>query len=391
MNRSRLLLLISLFFLFSNFIRAQVTIGSNNPPVEGALLQLKENDNKEANSAKGLMLPRLQLTGHNLDVISINSGDTPDMYVGLTVWNVRGVGDICKGVNVWNGNKWVSMFKLKNLTAYDSSTGILTDHEGNTYPTSLFGRAGRWMTTNLRTKTSPGSCENIYYPGELTSDDFSNNMEIRVAHYPNGSLTEEKPVEPTTWTMEQGMLYSWALATNGKGGDNGQGNVDNIDGSGVNIEEYYEQKIQRQGICPDGWHLPSLVEWQELFAVLKEDAESNLDNYANYSSRPYAVGARGGATTAKSNTPLRPTQIPNGASKSALEGGFDALMTGAKTGNSMIYGNEASFWTASTSLGVGSLTNKAAYATTFRLENTTDLVIGSAMRTFLYSVRCKQD
>ncbi|WP_108821902.1 FISUMP domain-containing protein [Dysgonomonas sp. Marseille-P4361] len=304
---------------------------------------------------------------------------------------MKGVKDICKGVNVWNGVRWESIPQRKNLSHYDPLTGILTDHEGNSYSTAVFGRAGRWMTVNLRTKTSPGSCENIYYPGELTSDDFSNRMDIRVAHYPNGSITNVAAVQPTTWAEEQGLLYSWALATNGKGGSDGQGNVDNIEGDGVNVDEYYEQKIQRQGICPDGWHLPSLAEWQELFAVLKEDAESNSDNFANYSSRPYTVGARGGATTAKSNIPLRAAQIPNGASNSAKEGGFDVLMTGAKTGNSMIYGNEASFWTASASLGVGTLTNKAAYATTFRPANTTDMVIGSAMRTFLYSVRCKQN
>lgn len=384
-------LILAVSSLFAIFAEAQVTIGTNKPPVPGAILQLKERDGEGANSTKGLLLPRVQLSGHNLDIFEPSPMEADDIYMGLTVWNIRGVGDICKGVNVWTGNRWESILKRKDLTHYDPLTGILTDHEGNIYTTALFGRAGRWMTVNLRTTSSPGSCENVYFPGELTSDDFSNRMEIRVAHYPNGSLSEVTAIRPVTWTEEQGMLYSWALATNGKGGSNGQGNEDNQEGNGANVDEYYEQKVRRQGICPSGWHLPSLTEWQELFAVLKEDAEANLDNYANYSSRPYAVGTRGGATTAKSNTPLKSNQIPDGASKTALEGGFDVLMVGAKTGNSMIYGNEASFWTASSSIGVATLTNKAAYATTFRPAESTSLVVGSAMRTFLYSVRCKQD
>ncbi|WP_160111077.1 hypothetical protein [Dysgonomonas sp. Marseille-P4361] len=55
MNSYRLLQLISLFFLLSNFTNAQVTIGSGEPPVEGALLQLKEDGNKGVNSTRGLM------------------------------------------------------------------------------------------------------------------------------------------------------------------------------------------------------------------------------------------------------------------------------------------------------------------------------------------------
>lgn len=47
--------------IFSAELHSQVTIGSSLKPNEGALLDLKENDNIESNSTRGLHLPIVEL------------------------------------------------------------------------------------------------------------------------------------------------------------------------------------------------------------------------------------------------------------------------------------------------------------------------------------------
>ncbi|MFV0419024.1 MAG: FISUMP domain-containing protein [Dysgonomonas sp.] len=377
------ILFFAIILLFNYGIRAQVTIGSNTPPASGAILQLKENDSINANSTKGLLLPRLQLNGHNLDSIETEPSDTPGIYVGLTIWNLRGIGDICKGVNTWTGTEWVSaMPKAKDHTNYNTATGILTDHEGNTYTTSQFDTAGRWMTVNLRTRRAPGSCADIFFLSEITNEQWSNDIWMQVAMFPNseGGLTA-----PSTWSAEEGMLYTWSLATNGKGGADGRGNEDNP--GGANINENTNQAVERQGICPDGWHLPSNKEWKDLLAILQKDAIDGTDYYGNY-TQPNA-GPRGGYTTAKANATIAGT-VPNGASKPAANGGFDALLVGngAAGGSAYTYGTRAMFWTASSSA-----TDILAYNINFSPSSSTfnPSTSSSGQKNWFFAVRCKQN
>lgn len=390
---AKLLVAISMLTL-ATYTNAQVTIGTGTKSAPGALLQLKENDNLDANATKGLLLPRLQLTAHNLDSIKTAPTDTPDMYVGLTVWNIRGVGDICKGVQVWDGSKWVSpMPKPKDHTNYNPETGILTDYEGNTYKTANFGEAGIWMTENLRTTQAPSACENVFYPNELTANDFSLNMHVRIASYPAPNGTTGGGEKPATWKPEYGMIYSWALATNGKGGPDGKGNED-----GPQEESMSERIKKRQGICPNGWHLPALYEWDKLLTVLEEDATAATPLYADYDNQTNAVGARGGITSAKSNTPVRAAVIPYGASKSADKGGFNVFLTGSSTMRTDGYGDVGYFWSANSGRKVDNPSSLEYHAQAegiyFKPEVTSYTSMAtrnSARRTNLYSVRCVKD
>lgn len=376
---------------------SQVTIGNGSKPVAGALLQLKENDDQGSNANKGLMLPRVQLTGHNLDAISKDNAETNDIYTGLTVWNVRGVGDICKGVQVWSGSKWESpMPKEEDQTSYNPNTGVLTDHQGFQYTTAKFGEAGTWMTSNLRSTRAPGTCDDVFYPGELSEDDFALRMYLKITLFPNGPISNPTLERPSSWTPEQGMLYSWALASNDKGGEDGKGNLDNPAG---NVDEILNQPVQRQGICPDGWHLPSASEWRQLMEVLQKDAENNTDSYAQYTGQTNPVGARGGYTTSKSNIPLTASSAPKGASKPASKGGFDALLTGEATKRILYYGERAAFWTASgqpNSPAGGSFAYAALINDFFtnyekNPSSSTDALLTGYRRTHLISVRCKKN
>lgn len=107
-------ILFCLIVICSTFsIKSQVTIGMLSPPVKGALLDLKENDeaNGGANSISGLMLARVSLTDEN-NLYPMLTGTEPNYsslkprYTGLIVYNVNTTSTLEKGLNIWNGSKW---------------------------------------------------------------------------------------------------------------------------------------------------------------------------------------------------------------------------------------------------------------------------------------------
>ena len=111
---------------------------------------------------------------------------------------------------------------------WPSQCGTVTDYEGNIYHTVRIGNQC-WMRENLRTShyadgtalatSSNGSTETPYYFYSYSG----NNIELE----------------------RYGLLYNWAAVMNGAASSN-------ANPSGV------------QGICPNGWHVPSKAEWEEL-------------------------------------------------------------------------------------------------------------------------------
>lgn len=103
--------LLILFFL-SIVIDAnsQVTIGSLENPIEGAILQLKNGPNitdNSANATKGLLLPKVSLSAIN-GLVLTNKEISKEQFVshkGLVVYNVSN-NHIPQGIYVWNGVKW---------------------------------------------------------------------------------------------------------------------------------------------------------------------------------------------------------------------------------------------------------------------------------------------
>ncbi len=101
--------------------------------------------------------------------------------------------------------------------------GSFTDErDGNTYATVTIGTQ-TWMAENLR------------YEGNITLSTNTSNSE-KYRYYPNGSSAN---------VQQYGYLYNWPAIMNGA-------EASNTSPSGV------------QGICPDGWHVPSYGEWSRL-------------------------------------------------------------------------------------------------------------------------------
>lgn len=120
------------FYLFAinSSISAQVTLGTTEKPIEGALLQLKNlpqtDDNNLTNATKGLMMPRVLLTkkyellpmfSDDLENYNTNKPLIDKEHTGLLVYNTQANAEeiLCKGMNVWNGTEWQC---LNNKSSY---------------------------------------------------------------------------------------------------------------------------------------------------------------------------------------------------------------------------------------------------------------------------------
>jgi uncharacterized protein (TIGR02145 family) len=107
-------------------------------------------------------------------------------------------------------------------------TPTLTDIDGNIYNTVWIGTQC-WMKESLRTTK---------YPDGTILDSFPTNTDNAYWMYAeNNGSPWTKPIV--------GLLYSWAAVMN-------EAESSNSSPSGV------------QGICPDGWHVPSSAEWNHL-------------------------------------------------------------------------------------------------------------------------------
>jgi uncharacterized protein (TIGR02145 family) len=208
---------------------------------------------------------------------------------------------------------------------------------GITYSTARFGAAGIWMTENLRElpKGSNISSGNVPSGG---SDYTTQRYNI-----PNGGYNSSN----ADTIAKYGYVYNWSAVMNASMAVSG----DYIGNSGVTYPV--------QGICPDGWHVPSDWEWTQLENVLGQ--ESNYVHYTGdacgtpstfLNGSEYGYYPTNGSPTLdmKMRAPVKTwtgTYIA-GVSKTKDEGGFAALPAGFWDRNSSgSFGSHAYFWSSS--------------------------------------------
>jgi len=125
------------FLMFASFflllpVQAQVTVGNNEAPVDGALLQIKETAGvagKAKNSSKGVIFPRVALSQKDRlypmfgEIGSENPSYTSDRtaintkHAGMVVYNIYSSPSSVtnpnlifqEGLYVWLGDKWASV------------------------------------------------------------------------------------------------------------------------------------------------------------------------------------------------------------------------------------------------------------------------------------------
>jgi uncharacterized protein (TIGR02145 family) len=127
------------------------------------------------------------------------------------------------------GISYGEQFGFKTL--WDNS--VITDFDGNSYETVQIGDQV-WMTENMRTThMSDGT------PIDRIEEDA--DWMLLGSDAMAYSYYENRTTAPDTF----GILYTWSAALNG-------------------AESSFDVPSGIQGVCPNGWHIPSDVEWKIL-------------------------------------------------------------------------------------------------------------------------------
>ncbi|NDV97393.1 hypothetical protein D0T84_21195 [Dysgonomonas sp. 521] len=448
------LLAIIVIFLFSPLVKGQVTIGMNNEPEAGALLQLKDGTTSSThpliNASKGLGLPRVELQsltgdlGKTLDATVTTDGTLDgSKHTGLVVYNNKdnycNTQPIFGAPYVWDGTQWLLIGASKIdapevETFIDNRTqklGPQTYHNREFYYMDGATKisAGVWMTENLRFIPDPSdpAYAGVLHTAEMLPP-FTNPSTGAITG-PNTTKcwiypwAESRKYESTPhpsagtntwicpydgveaekeWNPREGILYNWWFASNRprlnaderQGGDN--------ENTGITY----------QGICPDGWHLPSDREWNELEEVIynnpvpyswyKTDYNFNPAKWQNTTEWEENKDSfdndiiHRGSSTDQGHGPAMISECfgvgqgeYKGKSLSAAQGGFDIHIVGSAEDNYVRdYGRYAQLWTSSatpvnTSWRRQFYTGGGSYS---------KMVMRSRGGKYaLYSVRCKKD
>ena len=133
-----------------------------------------------------------------------------------------------------------------------TSAPVVVDHEGNAYATVQIGTQC-WMRENLRTTTSPKTGTKLLLPARNSAGNVYSSPGSKVAHWPDTYLTDNAP-------KEYGLLYNWCAAMDTANSTNYMevptpSNIyGNSNSFNLGVTDPY------RGICPAGWHIPSLTE-----------------------------------------------------------------------------------------------------------------------------------
>lgn len=218
---------------------------------------------------------------------------------------------------------------------WPSQCGTVKDYDGNTYHTVRLGNQC-WMRENLRTTRYADGTQITTTSGTSTTIPY---------YYQNTSLD----------VVQYGLFYNWAAVMNGAGSSN-------TNPSGV------------QGVCPNGWHVPSAAEWDELANYV-----SSIPGYrcgTNEGSFAKALASRTGWRNTSSSCAPGNNQSSNNTTR------FNALPGGGYNG----VGYSAEFTSSTVSpSNSGSVTVKYLYYDSqglYTRENYTSYKYNS------FSVRC---
>lgn len=225
---------------------------------------------------------------------------------------------------------------------FTCGTSTVHDYDENEYQTVAIG-SQCWMKQNMRST----------HFADGTSVRESNMLSTNHSYYTypdNDAINQDM----------YGLLYNWTAAMHGAASN------DN-DMSGV------------QGICPDGWHVPSRIEWAGLEMTLSRN--SNYDCVVGRDTHSFAkalAATTGWNTSTNSCAPGNNLAMNNAT-------GFSAMPAGKfpQAASSSMFGLYAFFWSATSS------TQDQSKILTYILNyDTLAPVMTDFSKDFFYSVRC---
>ena len=174
-----------------------------------------------------------------------------------------------------------------NLYAWTCGVDTVRDAEGNLYSTVQIGRQC-WLRENIR-------------QGQMLPD-----MEAWPAD--NQVIEQWCYNNDVRFCREEGGLYTWQEAMG------------------------YEEKEKAQGVCPDGWHIPTDKEFYQMEAFLDPSVRNPTSSYASGNSHGRDIGKK-----LKMSGPAR----------------FSAVLTGMRNheGHLIRRGTVTYFWTSTQKTG----------------------------------------
>ncbi len=201
---------------------AQIGIGTTNPNPAAAVDVVSTN--------KGVLFPR---------VASVTAIATP--VAGLMVYD-----NSKQCMKYFNGSRWSNC--MGEITPVFICGETMTDIDGNTYPTIQIG-GQCWMAADLKVSRYPNGDPIPYIDDNATWGALAdNNTSDAYSFY--GDNNNDGIVDIAY--PDYGALYSYAAAI----ADNWTRDNSTTNSAGG------------QGICPNGWHLPTDAEWITLTTFL---------------------------------------------------------------------------------------------------------------------------
>lgn len=242
------------------------------------------------------------MDSHTRDSINIGLGDFDSEITGLTPNTTYFVRAYATNSN---GTAYSNEKSFRTGTGNDgqpcTAAATVTDVDGNTYNTVQIGNQC-WMKENLRTTHYASSIE-IPLGSSATHHDYSAQR-----YYPNDNAE---------LVGTYGYLYNWAAVMNGASSST-------ANPSGV------------QGICPNGWHVPSDSEWTQLTDYVSIHSAYLCNN--DMSNLGKALAAATGWNSYTTTCAIGNNPSTNNST------GFSALPAGLSLSTN--FGNVADFWSA---------------------------------------------
>jgi len=140
----KILFMFTIILLSCSPAKAQVTIGSDGVPNAGALLDLKQRINDEANADKGLNFPRVSLEAANrLEPCATTNATNRTSHRGLVVYHTNNA-VMTEGLYYWNGGSWRRL-----VDEIPPAPVIVSTQRGLTAATTIGSSVDYSLTTSI--------------------------------------------------------------------------------------------------------------------------------------------------------------------------------------------------------------------------------------------------
>ncbi|NDV70129.1 fibrobacter succinogenes major paralogous domain-containing protein, partial [Dysgonomonas sp. 25] len=321
--------------------------------------------------------------------VTFKDAETPKRFEDVTVSMVNCVTGNDPSIEEWARRAGFTDDEIAAVTNADAGSSAIKpinliqlhrDQDDNLFLSGDFGNAGRWMLHNVRALNY--SSKAPHSQGRTLTYSYATTYNVAQWGYPNASQTlfDNNP--------RVGLLYNWDAATGGKGGSAGTTSIN--DG-----EDVTTTPTPVQGICPDGWHLPSDWEWTQL----EQEITTNTNLYsgtadiggtiAKGSSSAVYRGSHAHAMKAPCPAPTVATAT-NGTSNTisiSFRPGMNIMFLGDAYGNATHnYGSYGDYQTAS-----GNGTTDYNWHRRHSYNNETRVQRIAYNRSNLFPVRCKKN